>query len=93
MQTKKEAIEIVKAQIENAINCNKEYQVTVTHQDGKIIVDDKFGETTWTYETSKVFERAGTSTLEEIAASSYAIRNILDDIRLLIQAALSVDTK
>lgn len=56
MLTKKEAINIINAAIENVINCNVEYECTIKHLEGGIIFEDKFGKMTLQYEIPTVPE-------------------------------------
>lgn len=92
MQSKKEAIEVLKAMIENAINCNPLYNVVVYHRKGIIRVIDSFGDTDLKYdETKKSAEKQETDSFRtkesytaEIAANTDKIAHYLKDMRAML---------
>jgi hypothetical protein len=97
MQSKNEVIEIIKARIENAIKGNDVYEITITNDNGKIKIEDTFGEDYLVYKAEPVtpgiyiLTNPPKNHIEEIAVNTNTIAaNIkwinsrLEDIRALL---------
>ena len=93
MQSKKEAIEILKAKIENAINCNTNYHVVIYSLDGNSLIRiiDQFGYEDLKYDETKKSAVKGTDYIRtkesytaEIAANTRDAVNYLKDMRAML---------
>lgn len=97
MQSKKEAIEILQANLENAINCNDTYMCSVIHRKGCITINDVYGGYPLKYDTTirktSTFEQIANevvtdacppSHIKEIAANTNDIKHLLKDMRTLL---------